>query len=163
LKTGESVVDLYEVDEKGFTTGYLIRKLNYGLFYKNYDNELKRINKVVGDVIGKIIEPDARVAPDDETILSKDKLRKLGIDYLSGDVSVRQAWNELRNKWLYDNCERKYNKKYYDAWNKVPQIAKDALDSINSEISSILSQPDIIDENGHPRYDKLSDEDWDTL
>lgn len=163
LKTGESVIDLYEVDEKGFTTGYLIRKLNYGLFYKNYDNELKRINKVVGDVIGKIIESDNRVAPDDETILSKDKLRKLGIDYLSGDVSVRQAWNELRNKWLYDNCERKYNKRYYDAWNKVPQIAKDALDSINSEISSILSQPDIMDENGHYHYDKLSDEDWDTL
>ena len=177
LKIGESVVDLYEVDDKGRTTGWLIRKLNYGKFYKAYDDELKRINDIVGKVIGKVIESDNRVAPDDEAILSDNQTRSLGLPIErnkydnSGNIirteriewSVRQAWNELRNKWLNDNCERKYNKKYYDAWNKVPQIAKDALDSINSEISSILSQPDIIDENGHYHYDKLSDKDWDTL
>lgn len=32
LKFGESVLDLYEVDDNGFTTGYLVRDLNYGKF-----------------------------------------------------------------------------------------------------------------------------------
>jgi hypothetical protein len=72
LKVGESVVDLYETDDNGRTTGYLIRKLNYGKFYKAYDDELKRINDIVGKTINKIIEPDNRIAPDDDTILSDD-------------------------------------------------------------------------------------------
>lgn len=162
LKTGESVVDLYEVDDKGFTTGYLIRKLNYGKFYKAYDNELKRINDVISKATGKIIEADSRVAPDDDTKLSSDKVAELGLS-TNTEWSVRQAWNELRNKWLNDNCERKYNKRYYDAWNKVPQVAKDALDSINTEIASILSQPGVLGEDGYNHYENLSDEDWNTL
>lgn len=180
LKHGESVLDLYETDEHGLTTGYLIRKLNYGKFYKAYDNELKRINKAISDVLGIKIEDKERIAPQGkigETILTDKQVEKLNLP-IHKDIfdengnligrehiewSARQAWNELRNKWLYENCERKYNKKYYDAWNKVPQVAKDALDSINAEISAILSQDGIKGEGGYYHYDKLSEEDWNIL
>lgn len=40
LKSGESELDLYELDDKGLTTGYMIRKVNYGLFLKDYNNEI---------------------------------------------------------------------------------------------------------------------------
>lgn len=163
LKANESVVDLYETDDKGFTTGYLIRKLNYGKFYKAYDEELRRINNVISEVTGKLLDKDNRVAPDDDTILSNAQLKQLGISIDGSEWTVRRAWNELKNIWLYDNCDRKYNKKYYDAWNKVPQVAKDALDSINSEIASILAQPGVLGEDGYNHYEVLSDEDWDTL
>ena len=180
LKRGESVIDLYETDERGLTTGYLIRKLNYGKFYKAYDSELKRINKAISDVLGIKIEDKERIAPQGkigETILTDQQVEKLNLpthkdifdengklikrEYI--EWSARQAWNELRNKWLYENCERKYNKRYYDAWNKVPQVAKDALDSINAEISAILSQDGIKGEDGYYHYDKLSEEDWNIL
>ena len=163
LKRGESVVDLYETD-KGLTTGYLIRKLNYGKFYKAYDKELIRINKAISSICNIVLEDTNRVAPDIETELSVSQLNGLGLQHMVGQiVTVRQAWNELKNKWLNDNCERKYNKKYYDAWNKVPQVAKDALDSINTEIASILSQPGVLGEDGYNHYENLSDEDWNTL
>lgn len=163
LRLGESVVDLYETDDKGFTTGYLIRKLNYGKFYKAYDNELKRINKEISKILGLKLEEDNRIAPDNDRVLSDSELRSLKLTPDGSEITVRQAWNELKNRWLDENCERKYNKKYYDAWNKVPQVAKDALDSINSEIASILSQPGVLGEDGYNHYDVLSEEDWNTL
>ena len=168
LKHGESVVDLYETDDNGLTSGYLIRKLNYGKFYKAYDNELIRINKLVSEVSRLKIEQDNRVAPNDDTILKPEQIKKLGLNVFDEEGkeiewTIRSAWNELKNDWLYKNCERKYNKKYYDAWNKVPQVAKDALDSINTEIASILAQPGVMQEDGYNHYEALSNEDWNTL
>jgi hypothetical protein len=67
LKKGEKGWHLYERDEKGDFTGYLIRDLNFGKFYKDYDNKLKEINKVLIDKFGlsDLLE-DSRVAPDGE-------------------------------------------------------------------------------------------------
>lgn len=168
LKRGESVVDLYETDDKGFTSGYLIRKLNYGKFYKAYDNQLIHINKVISEVSNLKIAQDNRVAPNDDTVLTAEQVKKLNLKAFDKDGkeiewTIRSAWNELKNDWLYQNCERKYNKTYYDAWNKVPQVAKDALDSINTEIASILAQPGVMQEDGYNHYDALSEEDWNTL
>lgn len=173
LKVGESVVDLYETDDSRLTTGYLIRKLNYGKFYKAYDNELVRINRLFNSELKdlqdyRIVEETHRIAPDVDTIIPENIVQRLGLqtkDNNGDDIkwSVRQAWNELRSRWLYENCERKYTKAYYDAWNKVPQVAKDALDAINSEISAILSQDGVFDEDGHYHYDRLSDKDWKLL
>jgi hypothetical protein len=38
-------LSLYELDENGQTTGYLVRDLNYGKFWKDYDNAIKDINR----------------------------------------------------------------------------------------------------------------------
>lgn len=170
LRAGESVVDLYETDDRGFTTGYLLRNLNFGKFYKNYDNELIRINKLFNKLFinvpeYRVLEEDSRVAPQDsvgEIELNDYQKQQLDLN-MSESYTIQRAWNELKNEWLDKNCERKYNKKYYNAWNKVPQVAKDALDSINSEIASILSQPGVLGEDGYNHYDVLSEEDWNTL
>jgi len=40
LKKGEKEWHLYEVDENGNFTGYLVRDLNFGRFYKNYEKAI---------------------------------------------------------------------------------------------------------------------------
>lgn len=175
LKFGESVTDLYELDESGKTTGWMIRKLNFGKFYRDYENEIKRINttfnKMFKSTDGYLLLEDTRkTAPDGSCgsiKLTSEQIKKLGLqktDSRGNDINwtIMMAWNQLKNNWLNDHCERKYNKKYYDAWIKVPQIAKDAEDAINSQISAIKSSCyDERDDRFH--YENLTDSEWDDL
>ena len=140
LGIGESVDDLYET-VNGVKTGYLVRNLNFGKFYQDYDAAMVEINQAISKKYKIQLEDDNRMVPEEE--------------------DARIEWNQLRNKWLNDHCHRKYNKRYYEAWAKVPQAAKDALDSYNSQINSILQKPGVIDVDGHIRLDKLSDEEYD--
>lgn len=48
LKFGESVLDLYEVDDNGFTTGYLVRDLNYGKFFRKRQEFMEKLNLKYG-------------------------------------------------------------------------------------------------------------------
>ena len=144
LKSGESVLDLYEEDENGRTTGYLVRKLNYGRFYKDYDEELKRINSIISKKYNIILEDTNRTAPEN-------------------NEQARREWNQMKNDWLATHCERKYVKEYYDIWNDVPQFARASLASINAEIASILQKPNLLDDKGHYHYDRLSDDEWNTF
>ena len=62
LKNGESLADLYEMDNENKTTGYLIRKLNYGKMHKEYDDFLTKLNIKYG------LSPDNKLIPDDDEI-----------------------------------------------------------------------------------------------
>lgn len=146
LKYGESALQLYELDQNGRTTGYIVRKHNYGAFYKDYDAFLQELNKTLK------LRPTNRVAPEDEDL----------IDWKNDEgniekVTKRQYWNLERNRWLADHCHRKKIRQYYDAWAKVSTLTKKRLDDINSQIQAIYSLPGIM-EGGYPRYDKLDDE-----
>lgn len=133
LKRGESIKDMYEM-YKGKTTGYAVRRVNMGHFLQDYDNFMEKLNKKYG------LAPDNRRTPDDN--------------------SIRANWNKERNKWLADHCERMFVPEYYEAWSDVPEIAKTALDSINSRIRNLLVEADAVDENGHRRFDRLTDDQW---
>lgn len=164
LKHGESGLDLYELDENGRTTGYLTRRLNFGRFYKNYDNFLVELNNTISKYTDGIIEDTARTAPNDDSLLNPSQIHELDLEIpKDGKMTIRQAWNKLKNKWLDEHCLRKYNSKYYDAWSNVPQVAKDALDSINSQIASLLQKPGVLGSDGYNHYELLTDEEWETL
>ena len=146
LKVGESALQLYELDQDGKTTGYLIRKYNYGAFYKDYDKFLEQLNKKLN------LRPTNRVAPENE-----DEIDWVDYDGKTVKVTKRQYWNLERNKWLSEHCHRKKIREYYDAWAKVSTLTKKRLDDINSQIQAIYSLPGVM-ENGYPRYDKLDDD-----
>lgn len=155
LKKGEKGWHLYERDEKGDFTGYLIRDLNFGKFYKDYDNKLKEINKVLIDKFGlsDLLE-DSRVAPDGE-----DGKR---IAIINGkEISAKEYFEQERNEWLNTHAERKYKPEYYEYYSKLPQRVKDNLARIRTEIQAITSNyKDLYDENGVPHYEQLSEDDW---
>jgi hypothetical protein len=91
LGFGESHLDLYEKDENGRTTQYLVRDLNYGKFHNNYHKFLKDLNKKISKKYGIILDPTNNIAPDD-------------------NEQAKVEWNEALNDWLDKNCERPYKK-----------------------------------------------------
>lgn len=62
LKSGESHIDLYEKDDKGLPTGYLVRRLNYGKFKKDYDEFMRKLNAKYSTE-EEPLAPDNRIAP----------------------------------------------------------------------------------------------------
>ena len=135
LQNGQSQMDLYEKDKDGHYTGYLIRKLNYGQFYQDYDKFMNKLNLKYG------IDPDNRISPDDPKI--KDK------------------WEKERNEWLTEHCERKFKQKYYDAYSKLSADTLEKRREINSQISAIKES--VRGNDGYIHYDLLSDEQYSKL
>lgn len=143
---------LYEENDEKRPTGYLTRKRNYGKFYEMYDQELIRINRAIGSKYKIAIEDSNRVAPSQE--------------------DARYEWNMMREAFLTKYADRRYIPEYYKAWAKVSQETKEQLQDITNMIKSIHQRVytsddgttySIIDKDGHPRYEMLSDEDWDLL
>lgn len=151
LKICESALQLYELDQNKRTTGYLVRKHNYGAFYKNYDNFLQKLNKTLN------LRPTNRVAPesDEEIEWTDDNGDKI-------KMTKREYWNRERNRWLSQHCHRKKVREYYDAWAKVSTLTKQRLDDINSQIQAIYSMPGVMD-GKYPRLDRLDDETYTKL
>ena len=148
LKSGEHTNDLYEKDDSGKTTGLLVRSRNYGKFYRDYDNFIKQLNDHINKKYNLNRDVEDRSTPQEE--------------------EVRTEWNKLKNDWLTEHCERRYLPEYYEAQWNLSDIARNALNNINSEIYNILHSVtdeegkyiDIYDKDGHPRYDLLSDEQY---
>ena len=58
---------MYETDENGDFTGYLIRDLNFGKFKRDYNNMIKSLNNDLINLFGlATLSLDNRVAPDGE-------------------------------------------------------------------------------------------------
>ena len=74
LKLGESVKDLYEYDNNGVTTGYLVRDLNFGQFEQDYNKFLEKLNKQISKKYGILLEPNNRLAPDNDEESRKEWL-----------------------------------------------------------------------------------------
>lgn len=154
LKFGESLDDIYEKDG-GKRTGYVVREVNFGKFYKNYDKRMEEINELISKKFGILRNKDDRKAPD-----SDGTKAVISINGENKNLTATETWNILRNEWLTNNCHRKYKSGYYEAWANVPQCAKDALDDINSQIQTILIQANAIDNEGYRHFEKLSDDQW---
>lgn len=134
LKFGESVLDLYEVDDNGFTTGYLVRKLNYGKFFKKRAEFLEKLNLKYG------LDPSNRQQPE-------------------GEDGVK--WNRELNNWLGKNCHRKYKKEYYDSFANLSADTLQRRGAIQDQIKAIKSH--CKDEFGNYHFDRLTDSEWNTL
>lgn len=143
LKLGEKVTDLYEIDENGLTTGYLVRSLNYGKFYNDYNNFLHHLNESMG------LSLDNRVAPNDERM---------------------EEWNTRRNEWLSQHAERRFKPEYYAAYSKLSQQTQAARELIQSQIRVIKEKAKEEIKNAEGKivntiyhFDQLDDADWKRL
>lgn len=135
LEHGQSQMDLYEKDKEGHYTGYLIRKLNYGQFYQDYDNFMTKLNIKYG------IDPDNRKSPD--------------------KAEIKHKWEKERNAWLNEHCERKFKQKYYDAYSKLSADTLEKRREINGQISVIKEK--VRGKDGYIHYDLLTDEEYGKL
>lgn len=131
LPMGQSVKDLFERDEEGLTTGYLVRKYNYGRFFKDYNNFLKQLNVSLG------IVPSNRTAP-------------------QGELGVK--WNQERNKWLSKHCERRFTQEYYDAYSGLSFETRQAREEIQGEIRTLKEAA--LGEDGYYHFERLSDDNF---
>ena len=132
LKTNQKMSDVYERDNNGRYTQYLIRDLNFGEFYKRYDEELIKINKKLG------LPLKNRIAP--------------------GDPELKVKFNKMRNKWLSNNCHRKYINEYYDAWDEVPVYVRERMLMLNQQIDDLFNTYNIRDEEGYADFSKLPED-----
>ena len=149
LKRGEHVTDLYERDEKGNFTARLVRDLNFGRFYADYDKFIITLNDSINKKYNLNLASDNRCAPDGD-----------------GQEKARDEWERLKNQWLSEHCERKYIPEYYEIYNKIPQFARNAQHDITTQIQAIQDKyldKGLLDSKGHYHYDVLSEEDWRTL
>jgi hypothetical protein len=78
--TKKELRSFYELDLDGNTTGYLVRKRNYGVFYNAYNNKIIEINRHISSKYGISLDDNNRIAPDGK--------------------EARKEWNSLRNDWL---------------------------------------------------------------
>jgi hypothetical protein len=119
----------------------MVRKVNYGLFLKDYNAEIERINDYISKKYNIALDPQNRVAPE--------------------NPDARKEWNDMRNKWLGDNSERKYKKEYYEAFSKLSEITRTRRNEIQRQISAIKA--DALGNDGYYHYEKLSKDQWTTL
>lgn len=126
---------LFELDDNGKPTGYIIRSKNYGKFHNKYKAELEAIKKDLGLNPGEIGLPE-----------NKD---------------LRKEYNRRRNKWLSENCERKYTDEYYALFEDLSQEATDAREIIQGKIRDLTDK--VKNQDGIPEFERLSPEDWDQL
>ena len=126
---------LFEVDDDGKPTGYIVRDKNYGKFHNNYKKELEAIKKDLGINPGELGLPE-----------NKD---------------LRKEYNRRRNKWLSENCERKYTDEYYTMFEELSQEATDARELIQLKIRNLTDK--VKNNEGIPEFERLSPEDWEQL
>ena len=136
LASGESALDLYELDDEGKTTQYLVRELNFGKFYKEYKKFIEDLNEELG------LDRSNRKSPD--------------------DVELRKKWNLRKNKWLGEHAERRFVPKYYEAYAELSDITLQRLQAIRDAISQI-KQKAYDEKDKFYHYDRLTPEEWKRL
>ena len=131
-KAGNRQKVLYELDDDGKPTGFIIRDRKYGKMRKDYREALKKIRKDLG-----ISEND------------------LG---LPENREIRVEYNRRKNEWLNKHVERKYTSEYYTYFLELGQEAATAREIIQDKIRSLKDK--YRSEDGVVRYEKFSDEDY---
>ena len=138
LKFGESVKQLYELDENGLPTGYLVRNLNYGKFKRDYNKFMEQLNSKYSTK-DEPLDPGNRIPPTNK--------------------ENRVKWQMERNEWLGAHCHRRFNAEYYNKFAQLSDITKQRRDDIQIAINAIRSK--VLSSDGtFYDYNALSDEDW---
>lgn len=124
---------LFEVDDDGNTTGYIVRARNYGKFEKNYKAAMDKIALEMGIDLTEIKLPENR--------------------------AVRVEYNRRRNEWLSKHVERRYTKEYYDMFNHLSQETVDKREEVQLAIRNLINKTR--DQYGIAHLEKLTDEEYD--
>lgn len=124
---------LFEVDDDGNTTGYIVRSRNYGKFERNYEKAMEKIALDMGIDLADIKAPDNR--------------------------AMRIEYNKRRNDWLSKHTERRYTKEYYDMFNHLSEETVNKREEIQLAIRNLLNKTK--DQYGIVHLERLSDEEYD--
>ena len=141
LKLGESVRQLYELDENGLPTGNLVRNLNYGKFKNDYNRFMESLNAKYSTK-DEPLDPSNRIPP-------KNKENRI-------------KWQIERNEWLDAHCHRRFNAEYYNKFAKLSDITKQRRDEIQIAINAIRSKV-LSDDGTFYNYDALDKDSWQQL
>lgn len=133
LRPGESTLDLYELDDNGRTTQYLVRELNFGKFYNAYRDFLEEQNKKYELPVGN------RKAPE--------------------DAAKRKQWNIEKNEWLARHAERRFKPEYYQAYAELSDDTLQQLNTVRNAISQ-LKKLAYDESDGYYHYEKLTPQEW---
>lgn len=125
---------LFEVDDDGNTTGYIVRARNYGKFEKNYANAMKKIASELGVDLTDIKAPENR--------------------------QLRIEYNKRRNEWLSKHTDRRYTREYYDMFNHLSEGTVAAREEIQLKIRQLVDKTR--DSVGIAHLDRLSDKEYNT-
>ena len=146
-----------ETDKDGVPTGYFIREINSGQFFKERDQLIEQLNNKYSDTEKY---GGAAITFDDGKPVFHDD------DTTANDSVYNQYYDEL-DEWLSDHAERRYTVDYYKNRRRyLSQDTQRAMNRIQRQIQLIRSMPDAIDEDGWFDKSKLSAQDkrlYDTL
>lgn len=146
-----------ETDKDGVPTGYFIREINSGQFFKERDQLIEQLNNKYSDTEKY---GGAAITFDDGKPVFHDD------DTTANDSVYNQYYDEL-DEWLSDHAERRYTVNYYKNRRRyLSQDTQRAMNRIQRQIQLIRSMPDAIDEDGWFDKSKLSAQDkrlYDTL
>lgn len=141
LKFGESVRQLYELDDNGLPTGNLVRKLNYGKFKSDYNKFMENLNSKYS-TDEEPLDPSNRIPP-------KSKENRI-------------KWQTERNEWLGAHCHRRFNAEYYNKFAQLSDITKQRRDEIQIAINAIRSKV-LLKDGSFYDYSALDPDSWQQL
>lgn len=117
-KHGNNVMELLqERDSNGKRTGYFVRSINYGMYYKNRSAMYEKLAVKYG--------------------LTKDES---GIYNMPTDPAIKQKYDADINDWMSQNVERLFTKEYYTLKDQLLPITKQVLGDINEQIQLLKSK-----------------------
>ena len=146
-----------ETDKQGVPTGYFIREINSGQFFKERDQLIEELNNKYSNTEKY---GGAAITFDDGKPVFHDD------DTTANDSVYNQYYDEL-DEWLSQHAERRYTLDYYKNRRRyLSKYTQRAMNRIQRQIQLLRSMPDAIDEDGWFDRSKLSAQDkrlYDTL
>lgn len=136
LNLDEHDTDLFELLDNGTTSGYLVRKLNYGKMFDDRKKFFAELNTKFG-----ISDLDNTEAPD--------------------DPNLRKQWNKAYNDWCDQHVVRRYKREFYEALGNMSQETKRRRELIQLQIRKIKKK--CLRSDGYYHFDDLTTEDFNTL
>lgn len=139
LKFNHSVYDLYEKDDEGLPTGYLVRKINYGKYQSDYNAFLAELN-------AKYSTPEEPLAPDNRIPPTNPEVRK--------------QWFTERNEWLDAHGHRRFTKEFYAKFGNLSYETYCRRMEIQTQINDLNRKCLVVTKDGqYFDRNKLSSED----
>lgn len=139
-----------ETDKQGVPTGYFIREINSGLFFKERDQVIEELNDKYSNT--EKYGGTAITFDDGKPVFHDD-------DTTANDSVYNQYYDEL-DEWLSQHAERRYTLDYYKNRRRyLSQDTQRAMNRIQRQIQLLRSMPEAIDEDGWFDKSKLSTQD----
>ena len=138
LKELQSVFQ--EMDEKGIPTGYFVRRLNHGKFYRQFDEEKDRLVNIANEKLKAAFG---------------DNAPKIEYDYFNNPIlppddnpTVKQILTEYADnldEWLCKHSDRMFTPEYYRMRRlKLSPNTRQVMSNLQSRINQLMSKCPIV-------------------